>query len=95
MARHLEGVPAGAIVVALVQGRGHRGISRRTRCGRSGRSGRATDLGGRFRAAHAVIGVEGRRAGRRRRARGIRAGLGSPWAARGRSALVLEAFELR
>jgi hypothetical protein len=93
MARHLEGVPAGAIVVALVRDEGTANLSPDA-VRALGSIGARADVSGRFRAAHAVIGVKGATPGdviERSGSEPVRVAVG-----RARPlALVLEAFELR
>jgi len=86
-------VPAGAIVVALVRDEGTANLS--PDAVRALRSiGARADVSGRFRLAHAVIGLKGAAPGDAVE----RAGSEPVWVAVGRArplALVLEAFELR
>jgi hypothetical protein len=62
MARRLEQIPAGAIVVALVRDEGTANLSLDAAHALTS-IGAGADLRGRFRAAHAVIGVKGARPG--------------------------------
>ena len=75
MARRLEGVPAGAIVVALVRDEGTANLSPDA-VRALGSIGARADVSGRFRAAHAVIGVKGATPGDVVERAGIRAGPG-------------------
>jgi hypothetical protein len=93
LARHLEGVPAGAIVVALVRDEGTANLSPEALRALASIGARA-DVSGRFREAHAVIGVKGATPGdvvERSGSEPVRVAVG-----RARPlALVLEAFDLR
>jgi hypothetical protein len=93
MAEHIERIPAGTIVVALVRDEGTANLA--PDAVRALASiGARTDLRGRFRAAHAVIGVKGAAPGGAVEDGGTELAT----AAVGRTrplALILEAFELR
>lgn len=93
MARHIDGIPAGAIVVALVQDEGTVNLSPDAVRALASIGARA-DLRGRFRAAHALIGVKGAAPGDAVE----QAGDARARAAVGRERpldLILEAFDLR
>jgi interleukin-like EMT inducer protein len=93
MARRLDGVPAGAIVVALVRDEGTANLSPDAVRALAGIGARA-NVSGRFRAAHVVIGAKGAAPGdaiEETAPEQVRAAVG-----RARPlALVLEAFDLR
>jgi hypothetical protein len=93
MARHLDGVPAGTIVVALVRDEGTANLSPDAVRALASIGARA-DVSGRFRIAHAVIGVKGAAPGDAVEQAGsepVRVAVGRERPL----ALVLEAFDLR
>ncbi len=93
MARHLDGVPTGTIVVAVVRDEGTANLS--PDAVRALASiGARTDVSGRFRVAHAVIGVKGAAPGDAVEQTGTELARAAVGRARP-LALVLEAFDLR